>query len=82
MFEKAFTGVKGQGYPAERKESQVTPAGIFNQLKADIAKDYLDALKSIDKDLIRQAVGGPRFQACFFEHCQDDEIAAFVKAHI
>ncbi|GEA09575.1 hypothetical protein KUL42_43360 [Alteromonas sp. KUL42] len=82
MFEKAFTGVKGQGYPAERKESQVTNAGILNQLKADIAKDYLDALKSIDKDLIRQAVGGPRFQACFFEHCQDDEIATFVKAHI
>lgn len=36
MFEKAFTGVKGQGYPAERKESQVTNAGILNQLKADI----------------------------------------------
>ena len=36
MFEKAFTGLKGQGYPAERKESQVTNAGILNQLKADI----------------------------------------------
>ncbi|MBB1294027.1 MULTISPECIES: RpiB/LacA/LacB family sugar-phosphate isomerase [Pseudoalteromonas] len=82
IFEKAFTGEKGQGYPAERKESQVTNAGILNQLKADVAKDYLSALEAIDPELIKQAIGGPRFQECFFTHCQDDAIAAFVKARI
>jgi ribose 5-phosphate isomerase B len=82
IFEKAFTGIKGQGYPPERKDSQVTNAGILEQLKTDVAKDYLDALKSIDPELIRQAVGGPRFQECFFSHCQDEEIAAFVTTFV
>ncbi|WP_261375621.1 hypothetical protein [uncultured Pseudoalteromonas sp.] len=27
-------------------------------------------------------MGGARFQECFFTHCQDDAIAAFVKARI
>ncbi|KDC50004.1 RpiB/LacA/LacB family sugar-phosphate isomerase [Pseudoalteromonas fuliginea] len=80
IFEKAFTGEKGQGYPAVRKESQVTNAGILSQLKVDIAKDYLKALESIDPDLIKQAIGGSRFQDCFFKHCKDEAIAAFVKA--
>lgn len=82
IFEKAFTGEKGQGYPAERKESQVTNAGILNKLKADVAKDYLSALEAIDPELIKQAIGGSRFQECFFAHCQDDAIAAFVKARL
>lgn len=82
IFEKAFTGEKGQGYPAERKESQVTNAGILNQLKADVAKDYLSALEAIDPELIKQAIGGARFQKCFFAHCQDEAIAAFVKARV
>lgn len=82
IFEKAFTGVKGQGYPPERKDSQVTNAGILDQLKKDVAKDYLEALKSIDDELIRQAVGGPRFQECFFTNSQDDDISAFVHQHV
>lgn len=82
IFEKAFSGVTGQGYPAERRESQVANAGILNQLKQDIAKDYFTALQSIDQDLIRQAVGGVRFQECFFSHSQDDNIADFVKQFI
>ncbi len=82
IFEKAFTGVKGQGYPPERKDSQVTNAGILEQLKKDVAKDYLEALKSIDGELIRQAVGGPRFQECFFNYSQDENISAFVRQHV
>lgn len=82
IFEKAFTGVKGQGYPAERKESQVANAGILEQLKAAVAKDYLAALEAIDPELIAQAIGGPRFQECFFTNCKDEQIAAFVQSRI
>jgi ribose 5-phosphate isomerase B len=39
-------------------------------------------LKAIDPELIKQAVGGERFQQCFFDNCQDDELAAFVKSFI
>lgn len=82
IFEKAFTGVKGQGYPPERKDSQVANAGILNGIKIAVAKDYLNGLKAIDVDLVKTAVGGERFQACFFEHCQDAELAEFVQSMI
>jgi ribose 5-phosphate isomerase B len=80
IFEKAFTGEKGQGYPTERKDSQVANAGILNQVKSAMAKDYLAGLKELDPELVKTAVGGERFQKCFFDNCQDAEIEAFVKA--
>lgn len=78
MFEKAFEGERGQGYPVERREPQVRNAGILNQVKTAVAKDYLDTLRSIDPELVKTAVSGERFQQCFFDNCQDDEIRAYV----
>ncbi|AWB69170.1 hypothetical protein C2869_21960 (plasmid) [Saccharobesus litoralis] len=78
IFEKAFTGVKGQGYPPERKDSQVANAGILNQIKSAVSKDYMNALACIDKELLQTAVAGKRFQQCLFEHGQDQEIASLV----
>jgi len=80
IFEKAFTGVKGEGYPVERKAPQVENAGILNQVKAAVIKEnYLDTLRAIDPALIKTAVTGERFQQCFFDNCQNKEIAAFVR---
>ncbi|MDU5730189.1 MAG: RpiB/LacA/LacB family sugar-phosphate isomerase [Citrobacter freundii] len=80
MFEKAFTGRNGEGYPPERKEPQVRNAGILNQVKAAVVKEnYLDTLRAIDPELVKTAVSGPRFQQCFFENCQDKAIEAFVR---
>lgn len=79
IFEKAFTGVRGQGYPAERRESQVRNAGILTQVKLATAKSYLEGLQALDPELVKTAVSGERFQACFFEHSQDESITAFVK---
>lgn len=82
MFEKAFSGDTGLGYPPERQESQVANAGILSAVKVATSKSLLDGLKALDPELVKTAVGGERFQQCFFDHCQDAEIAAFVKAHI
>ncbi|WP_455818640.1 RpiB/LacA/LacB family sugar-phosphate isomerase [Pseudomonas cerasi] len=80
IFEKAFSGAKGQGYPADRKEPQVRNAGILNQVKAAIVKEnYLDTLRAIDKELVKTAVSGERFQKCFFENSQNKEIENFVR---
>lgn len=38
IFEKAFTGRNGEGYPPERKEPQVRNAGILNRVKAAVVK--------------------------------------------
>jgi len=80
IFEKAFTGRKGEGYPPERKEPQVRNAGLLNQVKRAVIKDnYLDTLRAIDPELVKTAVGGKRFQQCLFEHGKDAEIIAWVK---
>ena len=80
IFEKAFTGRNGEGYPPERKEPQVRNAGILNQVKAAVVKEnYLDTLRAIDPQLVKTAVSGPRFQQCFFENCQDKAIEDFVR---
>ena len=80
IFEKAFTGRKGEGYPVDRKEPQVRNAGILNQVKSAVIKDnYLDTLRAIDPELVKTAVGGKRFQQCLFEQGKDAEIIAWVK---
>lgn len=80
IFEKAFTGRKGEGYPPERKAPQVRNAGILNQVKAAVVKEnYLDTLRAIDPELVKTAVSGPRFQQCLFENGQNKEIEAFVR---
>ncbi|MBU2983837.1 RpiB/LacA/LacB family sugar-phosphate isomerase [Saccharophagus degradans] len=80
IFEKAFTGVKGQGYPPERKESQVRNAGMLSQVKVATGKDYLEGLKALDQELVKTAVTGPRFQACFFECAQDQALVDYVRS--
>ncbi|EKO3903204.1 RpiB/LacA/LacB family sugar-phosphate isomerase [Vibrio fluvialis] len=80
IFEKAFTGERGQGYPIERAEPQQRNAGILTQVKFAVAKDVVEALRSIDQELVKTAVGGTRFQECFFSHCQVPEIAEYVQS--
>jgi len=81
IFEKAFTGPRGEGYPVERKEPQVRNAAILNQVKAATMKDnYLDTLKAMDQELVKTAVTGVRFQACLFENGQSPEIEAYVRS--
>ncbi|WPC75369.1 RpiB/LacA/LacB family sugar-phosphate isomerase [Vibrio porteresiae] len=81
IFEKAFTGERGEGYPKERAEPQKRNAGILNEVKKAVVKDnYLDTLKAMDQELVKTAVTGPRFQECFFTNCQVPEIAEYVKS--
>ena len=82
IFEKAFTtGERGQGYPLERAVPQQANAGILNEVKAAVGKDnYLDTLRAIDQELVKTAVSGERFQACFFDNCQDAEIKEYVQS--
>ena len=82
IFEKAFTtGERGQGYPLERAVPQQANASILNDVKAAVVKDnYLDTLKAMDQELVKTAVSGERFQACFFDNCQNAEIKKYVQS--
>jgi hypothetical protein len=81
IFEKAFTGERGQGYPLERAEPQQRNASLLNDVKAAVVKDnFVDSLKAIDQELVKTAVGSERFQKCFFENCQVTEIEEYVRS--
>ncbi|CCN73635.1 RpiB/LacA/LacB family sugar-phosphate isomerase [Vibrio nigripulchritudo] len=81
IFEKAFSEERGQGYPLERAVVQQQNATILGEVKRNICKEnYLDSLQSLDQDLVRVAVGGKRFRQHFFENCQNDEMADYVRS--
>lgn len=81
IFEKAFTGERGNGYPLERAEPQQRNAALLNEVKAAVVKDnFIDSLKAIDQELVKTAVGSERFQQCLFDHCQDSDIADYVRS--
>lgn len=80
IFEKAFDGEKGLGYPAERRESQNANAVILNNMKNAAGRPLIEALKAIDPELVKQAIGGKRFQECFFNNSQDAELTAYIKS--
>ncbi|MEZ9475710.1 RpiB/LacA/LacB family sugar-phosphate isomerase [Vibrio splendidus] len=81
IFEKAFTGERGNGYPLERAEPQQRNAALLNEVKAAVVKDnFIDSLKAIDQELVKTAVGSERFQQCLFDHCQDPDIADYVRS--
>ncbi|MBB1464462.1 RpiB/LacA/LacB family sugar-phosphate isomerase [Vibrio splendidus] len=81
IFEKAFTGERGNGYPLERAEPQQRNAALLNEVKAAVVKDnFIDSLRAIDQELVKTAVGSERFQQCLFDHCQDPDIADYVRS--
>ncbi|WP_295899431.1 RpiB/LacA/LacB family sugar-phosphate isomerase [uncultured Vibrio sp.] len=80
IFEKAFTGNRGEGYPIERAAPQQANAAILNDVKAAVAKDVVEGLRSLDQDLVKAAIGGAQFQEFFFANCQVSEIAEYVKS--
>lgn len=80
IFEKAFDGEKGLGYPPERRESQNANAVILNDMKKAAGVPLIDALKAIDPSLVKQAIGGERFQQCFFDNSQDAELTSYIKS--
>ena len=79
VFQTAFGSPKGMGYPAERKESQNRNAATLFKVKEQIAKPLLEALKSLDQDLVRKSLT-PRFLECFRAGCQDDSLREYVES--
>lgn len=79
-YAKLFTGEPGAGYPKERAAIMATNRGILKDLKAASCHDMLTVLQNVDQDLLRAAIAGERFAEYFYPNCQDDGIAAYLKA--
>ena len=68
IFEKAFTGKRGEGYPIERAAPQQANAAILNNVKAAVAKDVVEAPRALDPEPVKTAAVSSLFQECFFAH--------------
>ncbi len=79
IFERIFTGERGQGYPEERAVPIKRNKKILDEVKTKCYRPLLDILSDIDQDLVKGAVSGEKFEELFFEHSKDEEINAFVK---
>lgn len=79
-YRKLFEGEPGAGYPKERAAIMATNRGKLADLKAASCHDMLDVQKAVDQDLLRAAIAGEKFAEYFYPNCQDDGIAAYLKA--
>ncbi len=79
IFEKIFTGERGQGYPKERVVPEQANKKILDQVKEITHKDMLTILKEIDQTFLKETVSGAKFQEYFFANCKDDAIAEYIK---
>jgi len=79
IFEKLFSGESGQGYPKERVIPEQRNKKILDEVKKVTHQDMLYILKNIDQELLKGAVSGEGFKKYFFENCQNEEIAAYIK---
>ena len=79
IFEKLYCEESGQGYPRERAAVMKKNREILNAVKGVTYRDLCDILKEIDRDLVKGALGGVKFQEYFFANCKCEKIAAVVK---
>jgi ribose 5-phosphate isomerase RpiB len=79
-FEKLFSAPSGGGYPPERVVPEQRNKRILDQVRAKTLNDPLTCLKSIDQELVRGAVAGPRFSELFFPNCANGALADYVRS--
>lgn len=79
IFEKLFTGERGQGYPAERAVPIKRNKLILDEVKKHCYKPLTEILENIDQELAKGAVSGEKFEELFFANCKDEEIAEAVR---
>lgn len=79
IFEKLYCEESGQGYPRERAAIMKKNREILNAVKDVTYRDLTDILKEIDQELVKGALGGPKFKELFYVNCKCDKIAAVVK---
>ncbi|MEL6752584.1 MAG: RpiB/LacA/LacB family sugar-phosphate isomerase [Pseudomonadota bacterium] len=77
-YRKLFEVERGVGYPKERAAIMAKNRGILADVKKASCHDMLTVLKSVDQDLLRAAVAGPRFEEYFFSSAPDADIADYI----
>ena len=79
IFEKLFAEESGLGYPRERAVSEQRNKRILDEVKKVTYKDLPTVLKELDRDLVRGALRGGRFEELFFANCKCETLAECVR---
>ena len=79
IFEKLFEGEPGGGYPKERVVPEQRNKKILDEVKKVTYKDLPTVLKELDRDLVRGALQGERFEELFFANCKCKTLAECVR---
>ncbi len=80
IFEKLFVTPFGGGYPPERREAEQSNKKILDGVKKITHRPLIEVLKGLDRDFVKKTIDDPKFAELFYPHCQDDEVAAFLKS--
>ena len=79
-FEKLFGFGSGNGYPADRVVPEQRNKKILDAVRAKTIRPLLECLEAIeDRELVRGAVAGEKFQELFFANAKDEKIVEYVK---
>ncbi|MBR4733650.1 MAG: RpiB/LacA/LacB family sugar-phosphate isomerase [Lachnospiraceae bacterium] len=79
IFEKLFCAPGGGGYPKERVVPEQRNKKILDAVKEITHNRLTDILRKLDRDLVKGALSGEKFQEYFFANCKDEEIKTVVK---
>lgn len=79
IFEKLFGSESGQGYPKERVVPEQRNKKILDEVKKVTHQDMETILKNLDRELVKGALSGEKFEEYFFANCKCDKLAACVK---
>lgn len=79
IFEKLYVEESGQGYPRERAVPEQRNKKILDEVKKHTYVDMVTILKNLDRELVKGALSGKKFQEYFFANCKDEKIAECVK---
>ena len=80
IFEKLFDEEPGGGYPKERAIPEQRNKKILDEVKKVTYNNFVEILKSIDRDLLKGAISLPKFNDYFYKNCKDKEISDFLSS--
>ncbi len=79
IFEKLFCAPGGGGYPKERVEPEQRNKKILDAVKEITHADLVTILGRLDRELVKGALSGGKFQEHFFANCKCNQLADCVR---
>ena len=79
IFEKLFSESFGGGYPKERVVPEQRNKKILDGVREQAFKPLDEILKSLDRELVKGAIAGEKFDELFSASAKDEKLIALVK---